>query len=374
MPDLPTRATLFAIGRDELLRRAENRPTGRRITPEEIDTPGSDINLLMAGSSVMGEEVVRQSAQCITDLTLDGAEGPALDRWVADRYSTAVVRKTATPALVQLTLTRTSGGAAGTYEAGSTLVTPGGTRFITDGPAAFPVGSNGPITVNARAVDAGLGGNVAAGTITRFVTAPFDLTMSVTNSTFASGGADTESDAALRSRARLFFLQARRGTLGAIEFGALTVPGVVQATAEEGVDGAGRLTGVIRLFIADANGQANLLLVERVRIALLEFRAGGIQVDTSGATPVFEEIQFALAFQANVDTSAAFEQVRALTVARVNQLAPNEVLDRSLLFEVARSVAGVIVRDSAVPVPAGDIVPAQGQIIRTRPDLVTVAP
>ena len=40
----------------------------------------------------------------------------------------------------------------------------------------------------------------------------------------------------------------------------------------------------------------------------------------------------------------------------------------------ARSVPGVIVSDGAVVVPAGDVVPSTGQVIRTRLDLITAAP
>jgi hypothetical protein len=127
----------------------------------------------------------------------------------------------------------------------------------------------------------------------------------------------------------------------------------------------------VALFIADALGQANSALVAAVRSALVEYRAAGIIVDVSAAVPNYVPIEYLLRFAAGVDTTAAADTVRFATVAAVNALAPGETLPVSLLFSVARSVAGVIVLDDAVVEPVGDLVPATGQVIRTRADLVS---
>jgi hypothetical protein len=63
-------------------------------------------------------------------------------------------------------------------------------------------------------------------------------------------------------------------------------------------------------------------------------------------------------------------QLKALTVAAVNLLAPQETLQRSLLFALARSIPGAIVPDTAILLPAGDVVPDAGEVIKTRLDLV----
>ena len=374
MPELPTRTELFNIFASEVLERASARPTGRQITPEEIFTDGSDVNLIGAGGSAMAEEIIRQLTRCTADLTLDGASGPALDRWVADRYSTEIVRKTATPSLVQLAFQRPNADfGAFTYPALSRAQTEGGIQFETTTAAVFGATEVGPVVANARAVEAGLAGNVAAGTINRFITQPQDNTTTVTNPNFASGGDATETDAAFRERARQFFSAQQRGTLAAIEFGALTVPGVRQATAIETLGEGGLPTGQVFLFVADANAQANESLVAQVEQALLEFRCGGIIVTVIGATPIFQDIQYQLQFETNIDSVLAFDQVRQVTVARVGELAPEEPLLRSLLFEAARSVAGVIVPSNGVLEPVGDVIPApgSGEVIRTTLDRVT---
>jgi len=75
-----------------------------------------------------------------------------------------------------------------------------------------------------------------------------------------------------------------------------------------------------------------------------------------------------------VDAGVAFNRVRTVVNGQVNQTRPNRTLYRSLITTAARSVPGVIVSDGAVVVPAGDVVPSTGQVIRTRLDLITAAP
>lgn len=371
MTDLPTRADLFDTFAEELLSRAELRPVGDRLTAEEVYTPGSDINLIGAGASAMAEEIVRALGRSAADLTLDGARSVALDRLVADRYSPYLARKTASPARVTLTFSRpTAAAGAITLAAGTVVRTSAGVRFETLAAVAFGVLAVGPLTCSARAVEAGTTGNVASQTITAFQVAPADASIAVTNYEPAAGGDFTESDDSLRARARAFFGSARRGILAAIEQGALAVPGVRQATAEEVLNSLGVPNGMVFLYIADANGQSNLALNAAVLGALLEYRACGIIVNVYGAVPVYQSIQLTLSYTAGTDTTGAWEQVRALVVARVNSLRPGETLHRSLLTTAAKTVTGVIVADGAVVVPTGDVVPAAGQVLRTRTDLV----
>lgn len=372
MPDLPTRADLFRIGADEVLLRSETRPPAQRIDAAQIYTDGSDINVLVASASAMAEEVTRQLALRINALFLDGATGEDLDRLVGDRFSPTIVRKSATPALGTVQLTRVAGALPlVTLPIGTQLTTGSGVQFETTVVATVVSGSTGPVSVPIRARQAGLAGNVAPAAINAFVNTPSDPQLLVSNPEPTAGGDEVETDARLRARARDFFRQARRGTIAAIEFGALTVPGVRQATAVEEVDSLGIPTGRVSLYVADALGQANAALVLAVQSALLEYRAAGVYVDVSSSIPLFVPIQYLLRFAAGVDTTAAFARVQAATVSAVNALPPNATLPVSLLFSVARSVPGVIVLDDAVVTPIGDLVPSAGQILRTRTDLVT---
>lgn len=372
MPDLPLRAEYFKIGADEIQSRSEARPPGQRISPEQVYTEGSDVNIVNASSSAMAEEVTRQLGTGLQILLLDGARGPDLDRLVADRFSPTIVRKQATPAVATLSLTRVTGALpGGTLPIGTRVRTRNGIEFKTTAPASLPPGSTGPVTVLAEASIAGIGGNVDENTLVTFAEPPFDPNIQVTNPQVAAGGDDTETDPRLRARARDFFRTVRRGTLGAIEFGALTVGGVRQATAIELIDSLGIPTGHVQLLIADALGQANDALVTAVRAALLEWRAAGVVVDIVATVPQLVEIRYLLRFSAATNTTQASDAIRVATVAAVNALRPGETLTVSLLFSIARSVAGVIVLDDAVVAPVGDLVPEPGKTIRTRADLVT---
>lgn len=373
--DLPTRPQLFEVGARDLLVRAESRPYGRRITAEQVYLPGSDVNLIEGGASIMAEEVMSQLGTGLKDLTLDGSSGAALDRVAFERTCGEVLRHGATPAYVTVQFTRTSTALGAVTQASGTVVqTTGGVRFITQSDANFGATSLGPVSVVARAAEAGKAGNVQAGTVTSFVSTKADTTLLVTNPSFGSGGDESESDKRLRYRVRLWPKATRRGTLEAIEFGALTVAGIVQATAyEELSEPLGLPTGFISLYIADQNGQANSALVAAVVLALEAYRGGGVWVDTYGGTPYYQSVELDLSYSTGTDTVAAFDNVRKSVVAAINGLRPNETLELSLIIAACKRVSGVIVYDDSVVIPAGDIVPTTGQVIRTKTSLVNPA-
>lgn len=374
---LPTRDDFFQIGASEVLARSEARPQQERLSREAVFTEGTDINIIIAACSAMADESTRQLAVRMAALYLDSAEEEDLDRLVADRFSPEIARKQAAPAVVPVTFSRPippSAGAPVSIEAGKKVRTKQGTEFKLVETASLAAGSTGPVTVSAEAVLSGPAGNVEAGTITEIVAGLSDGEIVVTNLEPASGGRAVESDQSLRNRAREFFRTARRGTLPAIEAGALSVVGVESATAIEELDtGTGLPTGRISVAIADKNGQSNTILAEAVLDALLEYRAGGIVVDVLTSVPRFEQIALeGVSFRTGTDTRAAIQQIKSLAVAAVNLLAPGEPLERSLIFAIARSIPGAIIPDTAITVPSGDVVPEAQETIKTRFDLVTI--
>ncbi len=355
-----------------MLSRSALRQVGERITREAIFTDGSDINILLASQAAMADTATRALANRLSALYLKTARREDLDRLVGDRFSPSIQRKLASAALVTLSLSRTGGGLpAGVLGTGTRIRTPSGVEFGLLGAAAFALGSTGPVLVTAQCTLAGLAGNVAAQSITDFVAVPFDPELRCTNPEPAAGGAEIESDDSLRERAANFFRTARRGTLEAIEFGALTVAGVARCAAVELMDPAGIPSGFVDLYIVDQSGQANAALAIAVYNALVEYRAAGVVVRVIGAQPVFQSITYRLRYAAGVNSVAAREQIRFLTVAELNTLRPSQTLERSLLTEICRTVPGVIVLDDAIASPAGDVVPLAGQVLRTSPELIS---
>lgn len=366
MATLPTRADLFDIGASEIFGRSQNRPPGQRLSAEEVFTEGSDINIVTAGAAAMGDEALNFLCGRIAALFLDSAEGEDLDRLVQDRFSPTIRRKEATPAVVTLEYTRVTGVLGPISEGiGKKLRTENGTEFELQQVMSMAAGSTGPISVIAQATGAGTAGNVSAETITQFVDAPSDVNLVVTNLAVAAGGADVETDASLRARARDFFRTARRGTLAAIEFGALTVQGVAQATAVEVVDAAtGRPTGPIQLSIADANGQANEILADAVERTLLEFRAGGIIVDVLPSTPVFVTIKIQPNFASGFSASVGVDDVKGRFVNLGDRQAPGQGLLLSALYEQIRLVPGAIVTLDWIQEPTDDLAGIPGRSFR----------
>lgn len=358
--DLPTRLDYQSIGRQHVLARA------RRIDPAQVDTEGSDVNLYVGSTSFLAQEVTRQLGSRIAALMLDGSEDEDLDRWAWDHYQ--LLRKDAAAAVVPVRYFRpTVTGGSGSIPKDRSLLSLSGIEYVTTTTGSFGV-SDTSSTAVARAAKAGKAFQVGRNQIRRFRDAPFDPSIEVTNDVPAAGGEDREDDDALKERVRAFWLAARRGTLGAIEFGALAVPGVVSATAVESLDASVRPARIVTLFVADSSGVSNETLAARVREALFEWRAAGIFVLVSTSVPAIVPVRLRLRFLSSAQGTADLaETIRAAVFEYVNSLPVNATLRRSGLFAVLErfTSSGLDVDQGALVEPAGDVVPAPGTTLRT---------
>jgi uncharacterized phage protein gp47/JayE len=372
MPDLASLEQRIAVAK-----RAVASIPEARLDPDAIDAkPGSTLNILFAGSAAMAEDVERRALGKLAALTLAGARGRELDAVAAERTYGIVTRFGASPAVVPVRLRRPPMGplAGGTIKAG-TLLDAGDVQFSLDVDVPFLAGQLGPIETTATATTAGAATEIAIGGIKGFVDASklFDPRLAASNVEAAAGGADEEEDDSLRGRVRAFPRTIRCATLPAIEFAALLVPGVTKAVAVEVFDLEGLNTGLVLLYIADAHGQANSALVTKVRLKLRDYRAGGINVRVIGAVPTFLDIVLAIGYLDGFATDAVQMLARAVVVDAVNRLAPNEPLLRSTIIAALRTVAGVVVFDTSVRLPVGDVFPTPGQVFRTTPSQVSFA-
>ncbi len=368
MADLPSRLDFLAIARDYVLQRAT------RIDPSKIDLVGSDANLFVGTQSVVVSAVIRQLAYRTNALLLTGATGQDLDRLAYDRYQLA--RKAASAALGAVLVTRpTAAAGAGTVPVGATVQSGNGVQYTLTTPATF--GSLAlSATANVRAAQAGKATQVGANQLTQFTNRAgmFDPSLLVNNPLATAGGEDVEDDDTFRIRLLTFWTSARRGTLGAIEFGAKTVPGVVSASAVEVITAGGMPARVVQLYVADSSGVASAALAQQVAVALNEFRAGGIAVIISTSIPQLVAVTLQLTFLAGTDTVTVSGNVQAAVVNFVNSLPVNGPLLTLQLGAVLQRFAsqGVVPNASSIVVPVGDLVPAIGQTLRTTPTLVTV--
>ncbi len=363
MPDLPTRLDLYAIGRDYLLQRAT------KIDPAQVDIEGSNVNIFVGSGSVVSASVVTQLAYATSRLTLDGAEGDDLDRLAWDRYN--LVRKGASPAVGRARIFRsTLVGGAGTVALGSIVQSLAGIEYITTTLASFGAGDF-ESAANVRAVQAGKATQVGVNGISSFASGTranlFDRTLQVTNDITTAGGEDVEDDDTFRNRIRDFWNNARKGILSAIVQGALVVPGVVSAQAIESFGNENQPSRVVNLYIADSSGVANPVLAQLVSSSLDEYRAAGIMVIVWTSIPFIVDLLLALSYRAGVDTVSLSDAIRIAVTEFVNNLPVNGTLFRGELMAVLqRFVAdGLVINDTSIVSPVGDLIPDIGQTLRT---------
>lgn len=329
------------------------------VRPELQVLEGDITDAMLSGIAAAADADIRQSAREFADTFLDTAEGAALTKLADDRYQ--VQRVEATDAVGEVTITRTSGGAAETLIAGTRVATTADASgaqavFVLDDPAVFGLGANGPVTVSVTAVASGVEANVAAGAIAEFVDRPDDSTFVVTNDEVTAGGGGEESDDSVRDRCRAFFATLRRGTMDALEFGARLVPQVRNANAVEST------SGLVTVYVSDEDGNSNAEMVNLVIAELENWRAAGVVIAVVGAAIFEQDVTYSIIARAGVtvDTTLA----NAAIAGAMNKQRAGEILYRTTLRAAVKALNPDGIREVLITLPATDIEPAGNQIIR----------
>lgn len=246
---------------------------------------GSGADLALGAAAAMGELLVHKMTTDFRRFFFQTSKKADLDTLAYDRLR--LTRAAATAAVVPVTLARPSSAAgAGTVPAGAVFATAQdpatGERitFTLDQAVGFGA-TDLSATGTATCTITGTKGQIAAAALTTIETSLFDGSITVTNPERSAGGNPEESDEALLVRCYTFATAQAKGTLGAIEFGAKTIPGVQRATALEELV-AGLETGIIDLYIGDSQGYSNSALVAAVAAIMDDWRAGGATVNTIG--------------------------------------------------------------------------------------------
>ena len=261
--------------------------------------------------------------QQVADTYFGLAEGDALDTVIEDK--TGVTRNGEAFAGTTLTVYRGTDGSAGTLDAGTRLGTEpdddgNQVLFYLNAPVSIPTTAFS-VEVQGYAVNAGKAGNVLAEKLTVWQAAPFDQNIRVTNTEAAAGGADKEQDDDYRRRGAAAWNTQRRGTLKALEQGALDVVGVASAVAYEHPD-----TGLVLVSIADQSGGSNMKLVYEVQVNLEDWRAAGSIVTViGGLTAVIDMDIKIVEFTEGFDVSAASPSIVASVTRLLNDLRRGEI-------------------------------------------------
>ncbi len=311
--------------------------------------------------AAMADACIRYAAQALAATFIDTAKGDDLTALVDDHLD--LQRQPATASSVTLSFTRTSGGAGETIEGGTTVATAIGAdgrevRFTANGDTVVAGGDNGPISVAATCTVAGRDGNVAIAAITRIVDALDDATWTVTNAAVAAGGNEEESDEQLRQRARTFWQTLRRGTLAALEFGALTVPAVRVAVATESA------SGLVTVTVSDEDGNNNAQMIADVQVALESWRAAGVPVTTAGGTQYLVDVVAVLYVVDGFDLLAATPLLEEAVVQRGRKQRTGKVLRLDQLTTAIIGVDPDGIEHVDFTLPVGDVTPTSTQTIR----------
>lgn len=378
--DFPNRQELFRVARDKVLQ------LEGRITRESIERPGTDANIITSTMVALAEECIGFLIDVAAGQNLTSAVNETLSRLVFDRYN--ILKKDAAPALVTVEFSTSVVNPTDFPIPQNTVVsTPAGIQFVTTLETTFPAGVTGPIFVPARSVQAGADQQINIGDITSIVGvipgAPSDLV--VTNSVASSGAADEETDESLRDRGRRFFTTVQKGTIAALEAGALAVPGVNKATVIESLDSLGRPNRFVQLIVADRFTEAlaavgvddpsfpaqSQQLAIQVFNSLGNTRAAGIFVQVIVSQVILQPVQLQLTFTAGVQADEVALRARALITNFINQLQPGQQFIPSEAVKALRSITGLIITENEILSPAGTITPNSVQVLRTTLGLVT---
>lgn len=348
--EAPTIEDLVQEGRAEMLVRR----------PDLDVVPGDITDFILHAGAAGGDRVILFAAQRVASTFLDTSQGNDLTVLVEDRYGFS--REPATAAIGTVEFTSTAGPVSGTILAGTTVATEADpatgafATYATDVSLTFTAEA-GPRSVTVTATTTGAATNAGQDAVTRVIDQLF-ASMTVTNPARLVGGNEEEPDEELRRRARDFFATQRRGTADALVIGALMVPQVRKATVF--VDP----TGLVTVFVSDGEGNANQELIQLVTTELLRWAAAGVVVQTSGSTPVVQNVTVALTVTAGTDTSALADEVISAVTAEVNKLQSGATLFRAAIGAAARAVDPDRILNVVVTLPLADLVPAADEIIR----------
>ena len=357
-----------------LAMRARLLATSSKFAPETIDTEGQDVNLFLNLVAGAGEELSLESS--LFDLghylaTVASAGDEAGERLVSDLTGAQVQRFRENAAVVQLRLDRANTFAI-SLPASYPVNTEDGVTFRTLDEVSWSQDDTDSKFVKAICESTGPVGNVDKDTITQ-INVEGDNTISVNNPTVASGGRDLETIPELLARARDWYINASKGTLSAIEYGAKQTPGVVSATAREftrpvpAYDNAMPFFRV-RMSIGDVSGQAGVALVDDTKATLREWRGAGVPVLLVGSLVNEVKVKWVgLVAKQNYVLATLTSELSAKMIAFSGTLGPDIPIERADLFAIAKSVEGFdgVPKDTLVE-PADDVEPPAGYTNRIR--------
>ena len=268
--------------------------------------------------------------------------------------------KESTYATTTLTFTRvdtTDTSVAITIPAGTTVSTPEGIYFSTDNDCTIAIGATST-TVTATCQTAGTTGNVAENTITVVITGDLQSSVTVNNSSAVSDGTEQETDEEIKTRFQEYIQSLSKGTLSAIEYGAKTITGVLNAKAVD------HYLGEVYLYVWDINGNLTSTMKTAIEDILDNWRAGGIQV--SVFAPTKTAVDVILKVQVSdlnaIDTATLTSTIEANLLALNNTIELGKTLNLSEIISTTMN-SSIYITDVKITQPTADVTAQTYEIV-----------
>lgn len=290
-------------------------------SPEDIDQRQGSIthDLLSPASIELAQAYIELDNVLAFGFVSEDIPSEFLDKRCSEL---GLYRKLATKATGQVTFTGDAG-----------VVIPSGSRLSTDeqNPKYFlttaegTVGTDGTVTVNAEAEQAGTAGNVAANKIVLVLT---DLSgvASVTNAAAFEGGTDDETDSALLQR---YYDKVRRpatsGNANHYISWAKEVSGVSDAKCYPTWNGNGTVKVVL---LGDDKTAPSQTVVDSTTTHIEDKRPVGATVTVVGATEVAINISATLTLASGSTTTDAQTEIETAVTSYLADLAFNDTVVR----------------------------------------------
>lgn len=349
-------------------------PSNTTVTPEVIDTPGTEFYLFLRALGAVCEELARafvrdRMARFVS--TAGMVSDDDLDRAVGELTNNEVQRQSNVAAVVTLKFSRSNAYALQLIAAETPIGATSGVTFRPIEDVVWSEGDASPKTVKAKCETSGALGNVDKNTITTLPGGLGDDTLSVTNEEPAAKGLDRETNDQLMVRAFDWYKASRRATKSAIEFGAKSVGGVVQATAIELTEPENDIEYPkfrMELVFGDGNGQGNQAVAAEIVEAMEEYRAAGVPVRVVPASRQYVKIRWKGLLAASGSKAALQSALAKLHQATINLgTGPKLTLYRKKLWADADKITGLVVPAGSLIEPADDVPPEDGKKLWVRP-------
>lgn len=303
------------------------------------------------------------------------SSGADLDSFVADF---GVSRLNATTAVGAVTFARFTNTAQAVVPIGATVQTTDGTQsyFVTldtTNPAYTAVlggyvipAAVSSVNVPVAATVAGAAGNASAGQISLLGGAISGVD-TVTNAAAFTGGADAESDAALRARFIGYISSLSKATKGAILFAVSNVQaGLFTNMVENQTLGGVSQPGFFYVVVDDGSGAPSSSLITSVYLAVDAVRPATVSFAVFGPTVVLNNVAMTVTTAAGYVHSAVTAQVVAAVQAYINSLTFNQTLTYTRLIQVAYDASPAVINVSALTIngATSDVISTGSQLLR----------